>query len=335
MTDADTKNIVQKNPGEELRASRERLGLSIQDVAIATKINAKVLKALEEGDRNMLPAKSFARGFIRSYAAYLKIDAEPILAAYSDLRTDSGRERHESEGAPGESKPPSASPSKSSYGEPSIASRVGIFAVIFILVGLIIFVKKLKDKYEREKITPATTAVTPPPANLPQNRATALVETTLEHAPGAEHATTATPPISATPATTAKVTGVVGERPTAAASPTAKARTPPKSAPVKVKTPPIAKAPTGAAPPAKSVVKKPHPQQEIIIEALDNVDVTVRVGKKSPQKIHLMPQAVHTIKADDSIEVDVSDGGMINVIRNGRDRGVPGQLGKPIKLKYP
>ena len=333
MTDADTKNSAQKNPGEELRTSRERLGLSIQDVAVATKINAKVLKALEEGDRDMLPAKSFARGFIRSYAAYLKIDAEPILTAYNDLRADSGRERHDSgDGTSGESKPAPPSPSKSSYGEPSIASRVAIFAVIFILVGLIIFVKKLKDKYEREKITPPTTAVTPPPVNPSQNGTTSLVQTTLEHAPVAEHVT---PPSTATPT---KMNGAAAEKPAVVVKTTVNKTKPlpkPTSTPANMKTAAVAKAPTGTALPAKSLVKKPHPQQEIIIEALDNVDVTVRVGHEPPQKIHLMPQAVHTIKADDSIEVDVSDGGMINIVRNGRDRGVPGQLGKPIKLKYP
>ena len=32
---------------------------------------------------------------------------------------------------------------------------------------------------------------------------------------------------------------------------------------------------------------------------------------------------------------EFTDGGAVNVIVNGRDRGVPGTIGKPIKLTYP
>lgn len=335
MTEAEPKS-----PGHELRAARERLGLSVQDVAIATKINAKVLKALEEGDRDVLPAKSFARGFIRSYAAYLKIDAEPILAAYNDLRTDSGRERQEAEvSGGGEVTPTPAAPAKtakslsSSYGEPSIASRVAIFAVIFVLVGLIIFVKKLKDKYEREKITPAVPISTTP---APQNNPTSLVETTLQHGPVAtlqqEPATDSKIAAKPDAAHPDKVTAkpAVPAKPAAGVTPTV----PNKNGIQKAK--PVTK-PT-AKPTANTVAKpatKPHAEQNIIIEALDNVDVTIRVGHEPPQTVHLVPQAVHTIKANDTVELNVSDGGMVNIIQNGRDRGVPGQLGKAIKLKYP
>ncbi len=331
MTEAEPKS-----PGHELRAARERLGLSVQDVSIATKINAKVLKALEEGDRDVLPAKSFARGFIRSYAAYLKIDAEPILTAYNDLRTDSGRERQESEvTAGGEATQAAALPAKaakslsSSYGEPSIASRVAIFAVIFVLVGLIIFVKKLKDKYEREKIAPAVPIST---TTAPQNSPTSLVETTLQHGPvatlqqepmpdsklAAKPETGHGDKVAVKPAIPPKLgAGVTPTEPNKNVTQNAKAVTKPTA---KV----VAKPPV-----------KPHAEQNIIIEALDNVDVTIRVGHEPPQTVHLVPQAVHTIKANDSIALDVSDGGMVNIIQNGRDRGVPGQLGKAIKLKYP
>jgi cytoskeleton protein RodZ len=44
---------------------------------------------------------------------------------------------------------------------------------------------------------------------------------------------------------------------------------------------------------------------------------------------------VHTFKGKGKINLEVSDGGAISVIVNGRDRGVPGMIGQPIKLSYP
>ena len=74
--------------------------------------------------------------------------------------------------------------------------------------------------------------------------------------------------------------------------------------------------------------------QEVILEALDTVEVTAVIDGVS-QKIKLSPEAVHTIKAKTSIRLDIADGGMVNIIHNGRDRGVPGDLGKPTQVKYP
>ncbi len=314
-----------KNPGQELRATRERLGLSLQDVALATKINARILKALEEGDRDALPAKSFARGFIRSYAAYLKIDAEPILAAYGAMRTDSGRARFADEpdtasaneaGVVHESRPQENKPqaiSKSSMNERSLASRIMIFAAIFILVGLVIFVKKLKDKYEREKTTPTVTTT------LPHGVLAPPVETVTRNGQANTQSLHSTPQ---KPLTTQK-------QPPAPIKSTQKPTT-------KTSVNTNAKPTTNISTRQKIVpVKPPQPTLQLIIEALDNVTVTLQVGKTPPQTIQLVPQAVHTIKTNERVVISATDGGMIDIIKNGHDLGVPGQLGKPITLRYP
>ena len=64
------------------KEAREKQGLSINDVATATKINPGVLKALEEGRLDDLPPRTFTRGFVRSYAQYLKIDPSPVIKAF-------------------------------------------------------------------------------------------------------------------------------------------------------------------------------------------------------------------------------------------------------------
>lgn len=57
--------------GAALRAEREKRHLTIENVADQLKINPRLLLALESGEGQMLPHPAYARGFIRSYAAFL------------------------------------------------------------------------------------------------------------------------------------------------------------------------------------------------------------------------------------------------------------------------
>ncbi len=64
----------------ELIVARESKGLSLADVAQRLKLHPKQLQAIEAGDWDALPGKSFARGSVRGYARLLGVDAEPLLA---------------------------------------------------------------------------------------------------------------------------------------------------------------------------------------------------------------------------------------------------------------
>ncbi|MDC7714213.1 DUF4115 domain-containing protein [Vogesella sp. LYT5W] len=66
--------------GRELRAAREGRGLSIGEVADRLKLSVKQLNAIESGDFASLPGATFARGFVRSYARYMEIDADALVA---------------------------------------------------------------------------------------------------------------------------------------------------------------------------------------------------------------------------------------------------------------
>lgn len=65
--------------GTTLRSARIQRGLSIEQVAQDTRISARFLEALEDEAFDELPAPVYARGFLRSYANYLKVDANPLL----------------------------------------------------------------------------------------------------------------------------------------------------------------------------------------------------------------------------------------------------------------
>ena len=65
--------------GNTLREARLRLGLSLTDAQRATKIRARYLEALEQERFRVLPAPTYARGFLREYAELLGLDPEPLL----------------------------------------------------------------------------------------------------------------------------------------------------------------------------------------------------------------------------------------------------------------
>lgn len=67
--------------GRMLREARERLGLSVADVAHQIKLAPRQIEALEADDFQHLPEMTFVRGFVRSYAKVLHLDAGTLLAA--------------------------------------------------------------------------------------------------------------------------------------------------------------------------------------------------------------------------------------------------------------
>ena len=70
------------HPGQLLRAARERLGLSLNDIAQATKFGVRQIEALEQNDVQRLPPATFVRGMLRGYARRVELDPVPLLAAY-------------------------------------------------------------------------------------------------------------------------------------------------------------------------------------------------------------------------------------------------------------
>lgn|SRR5574341_77317 len=68
--------------GERLRNAREARGLSLRAVADATRIRTIYLQALEEERFDQLPGAVYARGFLRTYADALGLDADRLMDSY-------------------------------------------------------------------------------------------------------------------------------------------------------------------------------------------------------------------------------------------------------------
>ncbi len=77
--------------GERLQREREMRGITLDEIANATKIGTRSLRALEQEDFDKLPGGIFNKGFVRAYARYLGIDEEQ---AVSDYLTATGEPAH-------------------------------------------------------------------------------------------------------------------------------------------------------------------------------------------------------------------------------------------------
>jgi cytoskeletal protein RodZ len=65
--------------GGKLREARERKGVTLRQIAAATKISIGVLEALERNDISRLPGGIFSRAFVRSYAIEVGLDPETTI----------------------------------------------------------------------------------------------------------------------------------------------------------------------------------------------------------------------------------------------------------------
>lgn len=68
--------------GETLRRERELRGVSLREIADATKISVRFLQALEQDRLDVLPGGVFRRAFVKQYAKHIGLDAERLVAEF-------------------------------------------------------------------------------------------------------------------------------------------------------------------------------------------------------------------------------------------------------------
>lgn len=68
--------------GTKLRDARRQRGLSLHDIAEATKIPATVLESIERNDFARVPGGLFTRAYLRAFARHVGLDPEEIVREY-------------------------------------------------------------------------------------------------------------------------------------------------------------------------------------------------------------------------------------------------------------
>ncbi len=86
--------------GKILREKRESLGFSIADVANQIKFAPRQIESLEADDFQHLPESAFLRGFVRSYAKILQLDADTLLSTLPQIKAPTELLVPESVGVP-------------------------------------------------------------------------------------------------------------------------------------------------------------------------------------------------------------------------------------------
>lgn len=71
--------------GQDLNRLRTERGISLEELAAATKVRATLLHALEEGRFEDLPPAVFVEGYIKACARFLQADPEPLTERYRTL----------------------------------------------------------------------------------------------------------------------------------------------------------------------------------------------------------------------------------------------------------
>jgi cytoskeleton protein RodZ len=117
--------------GNSLREARLRQGLEFPEIEQATKIRGKYLRALEEEQFEVLPAQTYVKGFLRSYADYLGLDGQ--------LYVDEFNSRYVRGELEDESERPLA-PRISSPSRGGALPNKAVMLTVAIIAGLTVFV---------------------------------------------------------------------------------------------------------------------------------------------------------------------------------------------------
>jgi cytoskeletal protein RodZ len=119
--------------GDVLKAQREKLGFTIQNVADQIFIPVRYLDAIEAGDLEELPSSVQGKGMVKNYAQFLGLDPDPLLLGFaSALQNRLAKSR---EDIPAARSPSSLTVSIRRF----LASPTIIWAGLAILIGALLF----------------------------------------------------------------------------------------------------------------------------------------------------------------------------------------------------
>ena len=77
-----------KEIGEKLKATREEIGISKEEVCEDLKLDMKQLDQLEEGDMQAFPDILSLKYLIRDYAKYLGLDKDDLVDEFNEFLFD-------------------------------------------------------------------------------------------------------------------------------------------------------------------------------------------------------------------------------------------------------
>ncbi len=132
--------------GEVLAAKRGERGLTIEQAAAATRIRAHYLSALESNELERLAAPVYAKGHLRTYARFLGLDPEPLVAMLKPAPRDPRR--------------------LLSIASVTARPRVAVTAPVLAAAGLVLLAGAFSGYAWRQVQADQRPAAAPPPAQV-------------------------------------------------------------------------------------------------------------------------------------------------------------------------
>jgi cytoskeletal protein RodZ len=84
----DPAEALRREVGAQLRQVRLERGQDLDEVGQQLRIKSTYLLGIEEGDLSMMPGRTYALGFLRSYADYLGFDGEDLIVQIKSTVAD-------------------------------------------------------------------------------------------------------------------------------------------------------------------------------------------------------------------------------------------------------
>lgn len=279
--------------GEYLRREREKRGITIEQVASATKIGVKQLHALETDRFSELPAKPFIRGFVGSYARFIGLDAKDTLTRFDQFIESKSHER------------PKNDSGHSGY---AFEKRDGDHGrkLLSIVMGFSIFVGGVGIYFYKSRLKPHKET------HLDKLKtAEALPSSASSEVTAAAIAPQASPLAQASPDAP-----IPSPSPVEAAAPATEPSAVPAASP----------SPTVSPSPTKSDVlnmgadiPQPEIKHSVFIKSLADVWVRYRVDEKTTMKFVLRQDRKLYLRARDVIRLQVSNIQSVTLNVNGRE----------------
>jgi cytoskeleton protein RodZ len=176
--------------GRSLGAARVAAGLTVAEVAQTLKFSPRQIEALEADDYAALPGNTIVRGFVRSYAKLLRLDAGELLGIL-DARSPS---------APADVRPPDNMGVASQPGVDRQFSPLLSAAIVLALAALLLALWHFFGPGTAKTVATALTQAPAPAAEPAVTPAAPAAPTESVPAPAAESAPAPAPSAGASPA---------------------------------------------------------------------------------------------------------------------------------------
>lgn len=326
-----------KITGELLKAERLKKNLTVQDVAQSLKLSSKIINSIEAGQTENLPAKTFIRGFVKSYAQYLKIDVDQVMNQFQEEMGSTHplpknppplvQQPQTTQDNP--NKIESSHQQKSSLSVSSAgslnkdSSKKSLFyiGIASFLILIIVIVNKIIDRYQKETVLD--------PSQISQ--LSALQDNTLNSNSALSNSDNELAKKTAASSENANNDNIQnntnGKKETVSSASDNKQNSPTTTQDAKQQASNLATE-DGFEPSSGKPV-------EIIVEAKKEIEISYAKGNsKVFSKLKLSPKQVQVIRSSSGLHLKTEDGSAVHLVVNGIDKGQAGGHNKAVKLTF-